>query len=99
MVDDLHQVLLRDSKTPRHIPDRRQLTIIERDLNESTQRKIAEKRKSHYRLRPAVSPNITYVTGMALKQVDIVLHGQTQFRPPPMRRIQDWREATRGHFK
>src|SRR5262249_7608379 len=40
IVDDLHQVRLRDIKSLRDIIDRRELTVVEPDLNEDAQREI-----------------------------------------------------------
>jgi len=40
IVDDLHQVRLRDTETLRDAVDRRQLTVVEPDLNEDAQREI-----------------------------------------------------------
>ena len=43
IVDDLHQVCLRDTKSLRDVLDRRQLTAVEPDLNENAQCKIGLK--------------------------------------------------------
>ena len=43
IVDDLHQVRLRDTKTLRDVVDRCQLTIVQSDLNENAQREIGMK--------------------------------------------------------
>src|SRR5215472_12543811 len=44
IVDDLHQVRLRDIESLRDVFDRRQLTVVEPDLNEDAQREIDMKR-------------------------------------------------------
>src|SRR5262249_32184574 len=43
IVDDLHQVRLRDIESLRNVFDCRQLTVVEPDLNEDAQRKISMK--------------------------------------------------------
>jgi hypothetical protein len=43
IVDDLHQVRLRDIESLRDVFDRRQLTVVEPDLNEDAQREIGMK--------------------------------------------------------
>ena len=43
IVDDLHQVCLRDTESLRNVFDRRQLTVVESDLNEDAQREIGMK--------------------------------------------------------
>src|SRR5262249_45161183 len=61
IVDDLHQVRLRDIETPRDVFDRRQLTVVEPDLNEDAQREIGMKRYTHLvSARPlSALPNVT----------------------------------------
>jgi DNA-binding IscR family transcriptional regulator len=44
IVDDLRQVRLRDPETLRDVLDRRQLTVVEPDLNEDAQREIGTNR-------------------------------------------------------
>src|SRR5690349_13879664 len=53
IVDDLHQVRLRDTEGLRDVFDRRQLTVVESGLNEDAQRKIGMKGQTHYCLQPA----------------------------------------------
>jgi len=43
VVDDLHQVRLRNIESARDVLDRRQLTVVEPDLNEDAQREIGMK--------------------------------------------------------
>ena len=43
IVEDLHQVCLRDTESLRDVLDRRQLTVIEPNVNEDAQRKIGMK--------------------------------------------------------
>jgi hypothetical protein len=43
IVDDFHQVRLRDTESLRDVVDPRQLTVVERDLNEDAQREIGMK--------------------------------------------------------
>ena len=43
IVDDLHQMRLRDTESLRDVSDRRQLTVVEPDLNEDAQREIGMK--------------------------------------------------------
>ena len=43
IVDDLHQVRLRNIESLRDVLDRRQLTVVEPDLNEDAQREIGMK--------------------------------------------------------
>src|SRR5262249_47433713 len=60
IVDDLHQVGLRDTESLRDVLDRRQLTVIEPNVNEDAQRKIGMKGQTHYfsaqRQRAALRP-------------------------------------------